>query len=232
MKKRVLCIDDDSTMQTLVEVSLPEFEVVAAYSLKEAQEAIDREEFHALLIDIQLPDGDGLRFLTQISNQERWRHVPILILTHHAEISNKVMAFSFGAEDFLAKPFDPIELNARLSAKVRRYESENEDAQQRHVGDLLIDFNRQKAFQLMGSREKELNLTSIELKILTLLTKRMEQVYSRNQIMDQVWGETFITDRTVDSHIAHLRHKVSDSCVVIETAKNFGYRAILKQEEQ
>lgn len=229
MKQRILCIEDDPTMHALVEVALPEFEVIPALTLKAGEALLNVESFAALIIDIHLPDGDGLRFLTRISQQEKWKRIPILILTGHDEISNKVMAFSFGAEDFLSKPFDPIELNARLTAKVRKFSKEIEDAQSRRVGDIVIDFSKQKAFRVLGLKEKEIGLTSIELKLLSLFTKRLEQVYSREQIMNQVWGETFITDRTVDSHIAHLRQKLSESSVEIETAKNFGYRAVLRE---
>lgn len=227
MKKRVLCIEDDPTMQTLVEVALPDFDVLAADTLKAAREALSRGDFCALVVDIQLPDGDGLRFLTELNQNEKWRKVPVLVLSDHSDISKKVMAFSFGAEDFIGKPFDPVELNARLSAKVRKFQQDKEDSSSRKVGDLLIDFDRQKVFRIQQGQEKDVGLTGIELKILSLLTKRLEQVYSREQIMNQVWGETFITDRTVDSHVAHLRQKIADSKVAVDTVKNFGYRAIL-----
>lgn len=229
MKRKILCIEDDPTIQTLVELALSDFAVVRASSLKEARGLLVDTKFNALIVDIQLPDGDGLRFLTDLANQEQTKKTPVLILSSHKEISNKVMAFSFGAEDFVEKPFDPIELNARLSAKVRKYEAEKEESQTRKVGNLLIDFNRQKVYAISGVKELDLNLTSIELKILSLLTKRIEQVYSRDQIMDQIWGDTIITDRTVDSHIAHLRQKIQGTSIEIDTAKNFGYRALLKK---
>lgn len=229
MKPRILCLEDDQTIQTLIEVSLPEFEIIAAFSIKEAERRLNEAEYSALLIDIRLPDGDGLRFLTTLSADERFKKIPILVLSDHSEISNKVMAFSFGAEDFIGKPFDPIELNARVTAKIKRRESEKADNQIRKHGNLLIDFGRQKAFLVAATKEKDLGLTSIELKILTTLTKRLEQVYSREQIMDLVWGDTSITDRTVDSHVAHLRQKIQATTLSVETAKSFGYRAVLKK---
>lgn len=230
MKKKILCIEDDLTIQTLVEASLRDYEVISVNTLMEADVLLkSRNDFSALLIDIQLPDGDGLRFLTQITNNDKYKNVPTMILSHHADISNKVMAFSFGADDFIGKPFDPIELHARVSAKVRKRDNETENVQTKKIGDLLIDFNRQKAFHFHKGKETDLNLTSIELKILSLLTKRLEHVYSRDQIMDQVWGQTNISDRTVDSHVAHLRQKIEVTTASIETSKNFGYRAVLKK---
>lgn len=229
MKPRVLCLEDDQTIQALVEVALAEFEVIAAFSIKEAEKRLKEAEYSALLIDIRLPDGDGLRFLTTLSADEKFKKIPVLVLSDHTEISNKVMAFSFGAEDFIGKPFDPVELNARVTAKIRRRENEKADTQVRKFGNLLIDFGRQKAFLVSSAKEKDLGLTGIELKILSTLTKRLEQVYSREQIMDTVWGDTSITDRTVDSHVAHLRQKIQQTSVSVETAKSFGYRAVLKK---
>lgn len=229
MKRKILCIEDDQTIQTLVEVALPDFDVVPVFTLKEAEKKIKENEYSALLVDIKLPDGDGLRFLTTVSTDQKFKKIPVLVLSNHSEISNKVMAFSFGAEDFIGKPFDPIELNARVTAKVRRRENEKEETQTRKLGNVVIDFDRQKVFLIAASNEHDLGLTHIELKILSMLTKRLEQVYSREQIMDQVWGETFITDRTVDSHVAHLRQKIDKTAIAIETVKSLGYRAVLKK---
>ncbi len=228
MKKHILCIEDDDTIQTLVEVSLTDYLVHKAKSLKEAEKELSQYSFSALIMDIELPDGDGLRFLSQIMQQEKYKKIPVLVLSHHVEISNKVMAFSVGAEDFIGKPFDPIELNIRLTAKIKRRDAEQDEQKIRKIADVLLDFDRQKSFQVVGFKEVDLNLTSIELKIFSTLTKRLEQVYSRDQLMNLVWGETFISDRTVDSHIAHLRQKIEPTAIAIETSKNFGYRAAMK----
>lgn len=228
-KKEILCIEDDPTIQTLVEVSLPEYKVTSVASLKEAYKMLSENTYSAVCVDIQLPDGDGLRFLTENIKKEKLGKTPFLILSSHDQIANKVMAFSLGAEDFVSKPFDPIEFNARLSAKIRRNAAELEETQIRQVGNLVIDFLQQKAFHVVNEQTKDLNLTSIELKILSFLTSHMDRVYSRNQIMDFVWNDKFVSDRTVDSHIAHLRQKMNSLNVEIETSVNFGYRAVLKK---
>lgn len=228
MKNKILCIEDDVTIQTLVEASLNAFEVICVQTLKEAEETLRATEYSAILIDIQLPDGDGLRFLAKLSHDQKFNRIPMLIFSDHSDISNKVMAFTFGADDFIAKPFDPIELNARISAKIKKQILDTENSRNRKLGNVLIDFDRQKAFLVDRAKESDLGLTGIELKILSLLTKRPEQVYSREQIMDQVWGQTFITERTVDSHVAHLRQKIENTKLQIETAKSLGYRAVLR----
>lgn len=226
--RKVLCLDDDETTQAVVASCLTDFHVVKSLSVKEAEEQIKHHEFVGLLIDIQLPDGDGLRFLNQFYNEPKNRKVPVLVLSEHFEIANKVMAFTLGAEDFISKPFDPIELNVRLSAKVSRREADQDLLSQRQVGDVLIDFGRQKTYKLTDHHEEELHLTCTEMKIFSVLTRRLEQVFSRGQLMNMVWGETFISDRTVDSHVAHLRQKIEGTQVAIETSKNLGYRALLR----
>lgn len=227
MLERILCVEDDLTTQVLVGESLRDYNVVRAGTIFEARKQLQVGEVAAILIDIQLPDGDGIQFLGELVRDQRYRNLPILILSSHTDVAHKVSAFSIGAEDFIAKPFDPIELNARVTAKIRKNRLEKHNHRHRQVGDVLIDFDRQKAFRISESRELDLELTGKELGILALLTKRMEQVYSRDQIMDSVWGNTAITDRTVDSHIAHLRRKLAGTAVKLETSKSFGYRAVL-----
>lgn len=228
MKRRILCIEDDLTTQTVIELALSEFEVVVADTLKKAEILLRELDFVAWLVDIRLPDGDGLRFLTRMVKDERIKNIPILVLSNQCEVANKVAAFSFGVDDFIGKPFDPIELHARVSAKVRRREVEADEARTRKLGDLLLDLGRQKVFHVSDGSEKDLGLTAIELKILATLTRRLERTYSREQLIAEVWRETSISDRTVDSHIAHLRQKIQETAVAVETAKSFGYRAVLK----
>lgn len=228
MRFRILSIDDDPTVQTLLKESLREHFVISAYNLKEALMELPKTSFDAIILDIELPDGDGLRFYTEISQNEKYSQIPTLFLSGHNEISNKLMAFTLGADDFLSKPFDPLELNARIISKIKKHIQIVEDKKIQKIGDIEIDFDRQKAFQNKNGKQFDLSLTTIELKILACLSRRLEQVYTREQIISLAWGETHISDRTVDSHIAHLRTKVKNSEVQIDTVKSFGYRAILK----
>lgn len=228
MRAKVLSIEDDLTIQALIEQSLKDFSVTTVASLRSAEVELAKNLFDAILLDIELPDGDGLKFFTKLTHDQTHKKIPTLILSGHGDISNKLMAFSVGADDFITKPFDPLELNARLTSKIKKMQSDIEEKKTRKIGDLEIDFDRQRVFQIINGKEKDLSLTAIEIKILTMLSKRTEQVFSREQILNTVWGETVITDRTVDSHIAHLRTKILGSSVLIDTVKNFGYRLVLK----
>lgn len=229
MRSSILCVEDDLVVQTLIAQGLKEYNIIAVSNLKEAAIEISKNIFDMILLDIELPDGDGLKFYAELVHDSNFINVPTLFLTGHGDISNKLLAFSIGADDFITKPFDIRELNARVSSKLKKRSQESEDKKSRRVGDLEIDFDRQKVFQMVNGKEVDLNLTSIEIKILILLSKRIEQVFSRDQILNSVWGNIFITDRTVDSHIAHLRAKIASSSLKVDTVKNFGYRVIIKK---
>lgn len=228
----ILCIEDDLTMQALVKASLPAFVVHSVGTIAEAKALIRQRRYSALVIDIQLPDGDGLRFATDVRSDENFDETPLFILSGQDQIANKVMAFTFGAEDFIAKPFDPIEFRARIESKIKRKQSREESLKVRRIGDLFLDFDRQKAFCVHQQTEVDLQLTNLELKILSLLSRRLEQVFSRQQIMDFAWGDTHISDRTVDSHVAHLRKKMAQTQIKIEAVKNVGYRACLDTNDR
>jgi len=231
MRTKVLCIEDDLDIQALIELSLKEFSLSFVSTLKEAEGILAEHSYDAILLDIELPDGDGLKFFSKLTHDLDFKKIPTLILSGHDGIDNKLLAFTIGVDDFITKPFNPLELKARISSKIRKKHEEKEAQKLRLIGDLQIDFDRQKAVQIASGQEHDLLLTTIELKILSLLSKRKEQVYSRPQILQSVWGDIKITDRTVDSHIAHLRNKISASRVIIDTVKNLGYRLIVKSDK-
>lgn len=231
MQGELLVIEDDQACRELIRSSLGHYVVHAAENLREAKVHLHekRSRLDGILLDIHLPDGDGLRLLFELSRNDDFKNVPCLILSADHDISGKVMAFSQGADDFIQKPFDPIELKARVDARVQKSKSTLADQSQLKLADLLIDFQKQKAF--LCHREgalMDLELTLKELKILTLLCKRLETVFTRDKILLHVWEGLSISDRTVDSHIAHLRKKISKTGIEIETFKGMGYFAQAK----
>lgn len=228
MKPRILCVEDDPTMQTLISGSLRDYAVVMTTNLGDAENQLRSGAFDALILDILLPDGDGLQFWSKLSAETAFARLPVLFLTGKNETSSKVQAFSAGADDFITKPFDPLELQARLGRRLKAKASAKDGETLRKVGNLEIDLTRQSVVLHLDGKSRDLFLTAIELKILTLFSKNLDQVYSRAQMLEQVWGSSHVSDRTVDSHIAHLRAKISESSVEIQTVKNLGYRLIKK----
>lgn len=206
----------------MIRETLRDYQVTMARSLSEAKSQLETTRFDAIILDILLPDGDGLKFWAQMHNSPNCAGVPIMFVTGQTDISNKVLAFSVGADDFIAKPFDPIELKIRIERRLKTAERAGSSNSFRW-GNLLLDLTRQKAFHVVNDKEVDLMLTSTEIKILHLFGKRLDQVFSREQILTEVWGNANVSDRTVDSHVAHLRSKIKDTDVEIQTMKNLGY---------
>lgn len=220
--KNVLLIEDNAEIRILVEASLDPLNVVHVGTISEARTVLDRDVFQLIILDLGLPDGDGLKFMTELSAKSS---TPVFILTGKSDVANKVIAFSLGVEDFITKPFDPVELRARVNAKLRKFENQQDEREIIKVKDLTIHLTRQRVYLAREQNQEEINLTSLEFKLLTTFAKSPERVFSRNQLLDQVWGSsTHITDRTVDTHVGHLRKKIGQSGVRIETVINEGYR--------
>ncbi len=234
MKPIVLCIEDDPFFQTLIEESLARgrhFELEFASNLAQAREKLKNQNFDAILLDLSLPDGDGLRFLTELPQLVSQRSTagfnipPVLVLTGQTEVPARVAAFQLGADDFLAKPFEPLELEARLLARIKKAQAQREEGETVNLGDIVIDHPRVRVSRKKKNEIQDLAFTAIEFKILVVLTQRLETVLSREQLLARVWPGTYINERTVDSHIAHVREKLGDSKLKVETVKGLGYRA-------
>ena len=225
--KSILCIEDNPEIQILVEGSLSHYRVVPVSTLSEAKVRIDTEKFALVILDLELPDGDGLKFMSQNASHPNLKSAPVIVLTGKSETANQVIAFSLGVEDFVAKPFDPLVLRARVDAKIRKTEAVADRDSNLRLKDLLIDIPKQRVYRTTASGQEAINLTSIEFKLLVTFGRAPERVFSRNQLLDEVWGNgVAITDRTVDTHVGHLRKKISDSQVKIETVINEGYRLV------
>jgi two-component system phosphate regulon response regulator PhoB len=228
MKEKILCIEDDLTTQTTIKFSLDNYSVIIANNLHDAECAITKGGFIAAIFDVQLPDGNSLNFFSQSKKNTNLKNIPIIFISESDDISQKLLAFSIGADDFITKPFNPLELNARITSKIIKFTKSTTERNTRLLGDIEIDLDRQKISQIINGDETDLLLTAIEQKILIFLSSRIEQVFSRDQILNNVWSNAHITDRTVDSHIAHLRNKIKSSLVMINTVKNFGYKITIK----
>lgn len=226
--QKLLLVEDNEVMRVLASNTLKEFSLSMASNLKEAQVLMQTNSFDLILLDIGLPDGDGLTFLNSLSNGSG-AIIPVIIISGKTDIASKVTAFSFGAEDFISKPFDPIELKARVSAKLKKIEQSKANSDQMKIGDLIITVSKQKVvIQSTSTEQLPVDLTTLEFKLLLSLAKHPERVYTREYLLSEVWGNDLsVTLRSVDTHVAHLRKKIHKSKVKIDTVIRSGYRLLV-----
>lgn len=222
----ILLVEDNPSFQALVQQALTSLfqELVVVDTAKKAAEAARDRQIHLIILDMGLPDGDGLDLCARFQADERTREVPIIVLTGREEVSTKVAAFSIGAEDYIVKPFNPLEFRARIEAKLKKISRKCERDETLLRGELRINVSRQKCYRLVERKEQDLGLTAIEFRLLYQLARREEHVLSRDQILDQVWGEASeILDRTVDANISTLRRKLGNLSSYIRAVHGQGY---------
>jgi DNA-binding response OmpR family regulator len=207
MDKRVLVVDDEKLIVKGIRYSLEQdgMLVTAAYDGEEALQKAKEQEFDIILLDIMLPKLDGLQVCQQI---REFSNVPIIMLTAKGDDMDKIMGLEYGADDYITKPFNILEVKARIKAIMRRTSGGKKDdtkEQMLQAGTMELDLNGRRLF-IEG---KEINLTSKEFDVLELLAKNPNHVYSREKLLNLVWGADYPGDvRTVDVHIRRLREKI------------------------
>lgn len=206
MAKRVLVVDDEKLIVKGIRFSLEQdgMEVDCAYDGEEALEMAKANSYDIILLDIMLPKMDGFEVCQQIRD---FSTVPIVMLTAKGDDMDKILGLEYGADDYITKPFNILEVKARIKAIIRR--TSRKDAQENPNvivdGDLRIDCEGRRLF-IAG---KEINLTAKEFDLMELLVKNPNKVYSRERLLNLVWGYEYPGDfRTVDVHVRRLREKV------------------------
>lgn len=226
MAKRVLVVEDSAEIQTVVRRTLaPQYDVVSALTLKEAREALNGDgTFDLFVLDIELPDGDGMRFCAELKNTERFADIPVFVLTGRHSIQEKTLGFQLGIEDFISKPFEPLELKLRIDSRLKKLGAQQMKSDCFSVGDLDFNLASRSVEIRGGTTATRIDLSSKEFGILVFLAKMHDQVKSREQIISQVWGDNVhVGDRTVDAHISRIRKKILSSSVKIEAVSQAGY---------
>ena len=206
------------------------FEVETVGSLGAGRELLARTEFDALVLDLMLPDGDGLELCRELRGAQRTRQLPLLMLTARGEPMDRIVGLELGADDYLPKPFEPRELLARVKALLRRASPQAADADVLRFGRLEIDLGARVA-RLDG---KPSDLTGHQFDLLVVLAQSPGRVLSRDQIMDQLKGhplEAF--DRSIDVHISRIRAVIEDDAKTprrVLTVRGAGYVFARKQD--
>ena len=207
MSRRVLVVDDEKLIVKGIRFSLEQegMEVDCAYDGEEALEKAKTKEYDMILLDIMLPKLTGLEVCQQI---REFSSVPIIMLTAKGEDMDKILGLEYGADDYITKPFNILEVKARIKAIMRRArKEEKKEASDKTlvIGELKLDCEGRRVF--IGGRE--INLTAKEFDVLELLAKNPNKVYSRENLLNLVWGYEYPGDvRTVDVHIRRLREKL------------------------
>ncbi|WP_137789110.1 response regulator transcription factor [Bacillus sp. E(2018)] len=227
MQSRVLIVDDDSDIRNLISVYLENegMYTVQSENAIDALEQLEKKDFDLIILDIMMPEMDGIQACMRIRQE---RNMPIIMLSAKAEDLDKIQGLAAGADDYLSKPFNPLELMARVKSQLRRYRKYNQDTDSSReiieIGDLKINTETRQVWV----RGNDVRLTPKEFSILELLARNKGIVMSIEKIYEAVWQEDFYkSDSTVMVHITKIREKIEEDPkrpIYIKTVWGVGYK--------
>ena len=219
----IYILEDDASIRKLVVYTLNSQGMEAEGFERPSQfwRALGETKPDLLLLDIMLPEEDGLQVLGRLRSDPATRKLPVLMLTAKSTEYDKVLGLDQGADDYIAKPFGMMELMARIRAALRHAAPEEPDAGLLQVGELQVDPGR----HIVRAGDREVTLTLKEFQLLELLMQRRGTVFTRDQLLNTIWGYEFDgASRTVDVHIRTLRQKLGSCGGYIETVRGVGYK--------
>ncbi len=221
----IYLLEDDTSIQKFVTYALNNsgFEVVGFETPSEFWKAIKEEKPELLLLDIMLPEEDGISILGKLRAKDDTKNLPIIMLTAKSTEYDRIIGLDMGADDYVAKPFSVMELISRIKAVLRRTSSENGNNSKTEyvVGDVTLCTTK----HTVKVKGEEIKLTYKEFELLSMLMKNREKVFDRDELLVKIWGYDFDGEnRTVDVHIRTLRSKLKDGGNIIETVRGVGYK--------
>ena len=224
MPKRILLVEDEAPIREMLEFVLGQsgFETIQAEDVQVALDMITEPYPDLILMDWMLPGGSGVQLAKKLKQQEFTRDIPIIMLTARGEEEDKIRGLDSGADDYITKPFSPKELVARIKAVMRRVTPTSSEEPISFNG-----LNLDPVSHRVTANEEPMDMGPTEFKLLHFFMSHSERVYSREQLLDNVWGtNVYVEDRTVDVHIRRLRNAISkhghDN--MIQTVRGAGYR--------
>lgn len=223
---KILLVEDSIDSYQLVERALGgAYEIQWAQNLHDAFQMVQGGLFDLILLDVMLPDGEGYKLCSVLQADPTLSQIPVIFLTAKNSVSDKVLGFSVGADDYIPKPFDPLELRARIEAKLRKKQKDATQSDIIRIGDIEINKSTQSVCIKDQPNNERIELTPIEFKILLMLTKTPGKVFSRDEILSHVWGENIhVYTRSVDTHVSKLRKKIAPFSNYIQSVHGSGYR--------
>ncbi len=225
MNRSVLVIDDEADIRDLVSYNLKreDFRVTVAEDGEQGLDWIRKRKFDLVVLDLMLPDIQGIEICRVIRNDPKTERLPVIMLTARSGETDRVRGLESGADDYLVKPFSPRELIARVRAILRRTDEGSAVQKTIRLGDLVINTDTYS----VSRGGEQLDLSATEYRLLLYLVERRGKVFSREQLLDGVWkGEAFIEPRTIDVHIRRLRAQIEDDPahpVYLKTRRGIGY---------
>lgn len=206
MNSRILVVDDEKLIVKGIKFSLEQegWVVDTAYDGEEALNSVKNNKYDVMILDVMLPKYDGLQVCQLV---REFSNLPIIMLTAKGEDMDKIMGLEYGADDYVTKPFNILELKARIKAILRRAKPVDKSVQKKtiEVGELRLELSSRRVF----IKNREMNLTAKEFDMLELFATHPGKVYSREQLLSTIWGKEYPGDvRTVDVHVRRLREKI------------------------
>ncbi|WP_152394419.1 response regulator transcription factor [Paenibacillus guangzhouensis] len=236
MRKTIMLVDDEQDIVDLLKLFLEqEFDIIEARDGQEAAERFSQHTIDLIVIDIMMPRLDGLQLLQWIRRHSK---IPVIIVSAKNQDTDKISGLGLGADDFITKPFSPLEVVARIQAQLRRtyefYDPSFVRAEptltETRIGDLALDHEA----CMLYKRGEQITLSAIEYKLLKLFMSKPGRIYTKKQIFETVWSESYIADdNTIMVQISRLRDKIEDSPrepVYLKTIRGLGYRFAKKDE--
>ena len=221
---KILVVEDEDAIRGMLMMILEQagFMPIAAADAEEAQKALDNNVPDLILLDWMLPGISGVEWARRLKKETIYREIPIILLTARGEEEDKVKGLEIGADDYMTKPFSPKELVARIRAVLRR-SGKIQGQAQITLGDLMLDTEQHR----LSIGDKQLEVSPTEFRLMHFFMSHPDKVYSRTQLLDQVWGRSvYIEERTIDVHIRRLRKILGEYGRedLVQTVRGFGYR--------
>lgn len=227
MAYKILIADDDEDILEILELYLEKdgFEVIKAINGQKAWEFIENSKIDMTIIDVMMPIIDGFKLVKKIREEH---NLPVIILSAKNQDTDKILGLGLGADDYVVKPFNPLEVVARVEAQLRRFYNLNSDSKNVQkmikIGEIELDIFS----NTLKKRDNEVILTSVEYKIIKLLMENAGRVFTKKEIFETVWEEYFMgDDNTIMVHMSNLREKIEDDSrkpIYLKTVRGLGYK--------
>ncbi len=226
MQFNLLVVDDSLEHQMIVAMLFAkEHSLTQVTTLAAASRELETKVFDLILLDVSLPDGNGVRFFEKLLEEKRSRGTPVIFITGSKDAPLEILGFNLGAEDFIVKPIEPSRLRARVEARLKQITHRQTHALIMSQGNLKVELLNQSVTLMEAGNETQINLTPVEFKLLFYFIRHPETVFSRDSLLTAVWPDSSnASHRTVDMHVSNLRKKITASEYQVQAVHGEGYR--------